>query len=187
MTTRRRILGPFNRVEGDLEVSLDIADGRVAAAYVNSPLYRGFEQILQGKAPQDALTLVPRICGICSVAQSAASALALADAAGIEPPENGRLAANLTLAVENLADHLTHFYLFFMPDVCHADYAGRPWYARAGRPRHQSPRHEATTRRPRPAYEPRASTADLATAARSWSRSSRGGPKSSVIFVVSPV
>ena len=127
----RRTLGPFNRVEGDLEVSLDIADGRVAAAYVNSPLYRGFEQILQGKAPQDALTLVPRICGICSVAQSAASALALADAAGIRPPENGRLAANLTLAVENLADHLTHFYLFFMPDVCHADYAGRPWYARA--------------------------------------------------------
>jgi hypothetical protein len=40
------VVGPFNRVEGDLEVSLDIADGRIAAAYVNSPLYRGFEQIL---------------------------------------------------------------------------------------------------------------------------------------------
>lgn len=127
----RRVVGPFNRVEGDLEISLDIADGRVAAAYVNSPLYRGFEQILQGKLPADALVLVPRICGICSVAQSAASALALADAAGIAPPPNGRLAANLTLAVENLADHLTHFYLFFMPDFARADYAGRPWHAAA--------------------------------------------------------
>ena len=125
----RRVVGPFNRVEGDLEITLDIADGRVAAAYVNSPLYRGFEQILQGKLPADALVLVPRICGICSVAQSAASALALADAAGIAPPPNGRLAANLTLAVENLADHLTHFYLFFMPDFARADYAGRPWHA----------------------------------------------------------
>jgi hydrogenase large subunit len=125
----RRVVGPFNRVEGDLEITLDIADGRVAAAYVNSPLYRGFEQILQGKLPADALVLVPRICGICSVAQSAASALALADAAGIAPPKNGRLAANLTLAVENLADHLTHFYLFFMPDFARADYAGRPWHA----------------------------------------------------------
>jgi hydrogenase large subunit len=125
----RRVVGPFNRVEGDLEITLDIADGRIAAAYVNSPLYRGFEQILQGKLPVDALVLVPRICGICSVAQSAASALALADAAGIEPPPNGRLAANLTLATENLADHLTHFYLFFMPDFARADYAGRDWHA----------------------------------------------------------
>ena len=125
----RRIVGPFNRVEGDLEITLDIADGRIAAAYVNSPLYRGFEQILQGKVPADALVLVPRICGICSVAQSAASALALADATGIEQPKNGRLAANLTLATENLADHLTHFYLFFMPDFARADYAGRHWHA----------------------------------------------------------
>ena len=127
----RRIVGPFNRVEGDLEIALDIADGKIEAAYVNSPLYRGFEQILQGKVPADALILVPRICGICSVAQSAASALALADAAGIEPPDNGRLAANLTLATENLADHLTHFYLFFMPDFARADYAGRHWHAAA--------------------------------------------------------
>jgi hydrogenase large subunit len=125
----RRVVGPFNRVEGDLEITLDIADGKIAAAYVNSPLYRGFEQILQGKLPADALVLVPRICGICSVAQSAASARALADAAGIEPPNNGRLAANLTLATENLADHLTHFYLFFMPDFARADYAGRHWHA----------------------------------------------------------
>ena len=127
----RRIVGPFNRVEGDLEITLDIADGKVEAAYVNSPLYRGFEQILQGKLPADALVLVPRICGICSVAQSAASALALADAAGVEPPNNGRLAANLTLATENMADHLTHFYLFFMPDFARADYAERHWHAAA--------------------------------------------------------
>ena len=127
-TTRRRV-GPFNRVEGDLEVTLDIVSGKVAAAYVNSPMYRGFEQILQGKSPADALTLVPRICGICSVAQSAAAAMALADAAGIAPPLNGRLAANLTLAVENVADHLTHFYMYFMPDFARADYAQRFWYA----------------------------------------------------------
>ncbi|MBK9326873.1 MAG: nickel-dependent hydrogenase large subunit, partial [Hydrogenophilales bacterium] len=93
MTTR--ILGPFNRVEGDLEVHLDIADGRVAAARVNSPLYRGFEQMLPGKSPLDALVIVPRICGICSVAQSAAAAAALRDLMGLTPPPNGRLAEHL--------------------------------------------------------------------------------------------
>ena len=125
----RRIIGPFNRVEGDLEVTLDIESGRVRAAYVNSPMYRGFEQILAGKHPQDALVFVPRICGICSVAQSAAAALALAQCMGIQPPENGRLAANLTVAAENLADHLSHFYLFFMPDFARDGYSDRAWFA----------------------------------------------------------
>ncbi|MDX9836504.1 MAG: nickel-dependent hydrogenase large subunit [Azoarcus sp.] len=127
----RRVLGPFNRVEGDLELSLDTEDGVVSAARVNSPLYRGFEQILEGKAPADALVIVPRICGICSVSQSVAAAAALADAMGVTPPPNGERATNLMLATENLADHLTHFYLFFMPDFARDAYAGAPWFAPA--------------------------------------------------------
>ncbi|MEZ5646060.1 MAG: nickel-dependent hydrogenase large subunit [Burkholderiaceae bacterium] len=125
----RLLVGPFNRVEGDLEVSLDVAGGRVASARVNATMYRGFEQILQGKDPHDALVYVPRICGICSVSQSVAAARALADLAGVTPTPNGQHATNLILAVENLADHLTHFYLFFMPDFCRPVYADRPWHA----------------------------------------------------------
>ena len=126
--SKRLVVGPFNRVEGDLEISLDVEDGRIAAARVNSPLFRGFEQVLVGRVPLDALVVVPRICGICSVSQSAAAAAALADLAGIEPTPNGRLAHRLIQATENLADHLTHFYLFFMPDFARTAYAGRPWY-----------------------------------------------------------
>ena len=47
----RIVVGPFNRVEGDLEVALDLDAGRIASAQVNSPLFRGFEQILVGRAP----------------------------------------------------------------------------------------------------------------------------------------
>ena len=125
---KRLVVGPFNRVEGDLEVSLEVVDGSVHAAYVNSPMYRGFEQILKDKHPLDALVYVPRICGICSVAQSAASAQALAHAMGLQSPENGRLSANLTLATENIADHLSHFYLFFMPDFARDFYKAKPWF-----------------------------------------------------------
>ncbi len=124
----RLIVGPFNRVEGDLEVKLDIAGGQVEKAYVVSPLYRGFEQILVGKNPDDALVYAPRICGICSVSQSMAAATALAAAQSITPAPNGELAANLVLAAENIVDHLTHFYLFFMPDFCRDIYAAEPWY-----------------------------------------------------------
>lgn len=124
----RIVLGPFNRVEGDLEVTLDVAHGKVNAAYVNSPLFRGFERMLQGRDPMDALVLAPRICGICSVSQATAASLALADAMKIEVPPNGQYAANLILANENLADHITHFYLFFMPDFARDVYKGRPWF-----------------------------------------------------------
>ncbi len=124
----RKILGPFNRVEGDLEVEVDITDGVVSKAWVNSPLYRGFEQILQGKQPMDALTYTPRICGICSISQSIACASALAQAQNITPPRNGQLVTNLVLASENLADHLTHFYLFFMPDFARDSYQDKSWH-----------------------------------------------------------
>ncbi len=124
----RRILGPFNRVEGDLEVQVEINQGHVSNAWVNSPLYRGFEQILVGKDPRDALVYTPRICGICSVSQSVAAARALAQIQGIDYTDNGRLATNLILACENLADHLSHFYLFFMPDFARASYKNHDWY-----------------------------------------------------------
>lgn len=127
--TTRRVLGPFNRVEGDLEVKVDISAGSVTEAWVNSPLYRGFEQILVGKDPRDALVYTPRICGICSVSQSVAAAGALAQAQGLSPSDNGRLATNIILACENLADHLSHFYLFFMPDFARQSYAQQPWYS----------------------------------------------------------
>jgi hydrogenase large subunit len=124
----RLLVGPFNRTEGDLEVALEIADGKVVEARVNAPLYRGFERMLLGKHPLDALVIAPRICGICSVAQSSAAALALADAMGLEPTTNGRLMRNIVLASESLLDHLTHFYLFFMPDFARPEYAGEAWH-----------------------------------------------------------
>lgn len=127
----RLIAGPFNRVEGDLEIRLEIDNGSVSAAYANSPLYRGFERMLTGKEPQDALTITPRICGICSISQSAAAAFALADAAGRKPTPEGAKIAALLHAVENACDHLTHFNLFFMPDFTRPVYEGRSWHTRA--------------------------------------------------------
>lgn len=126
----RLVVGPFNRVEGDLEVTLDVQEGRVASARINAPLYRGFESMLEGRDPRDALTITPRICGICSISQSAAAARALADAMGLVPEPQGARVAALIHAVENIADHLTHFHLFFMPDFTRPVYADRPWHGR---------------------------------------------------------
>ncbi|MCL2713057.1 MAG: nickel-dependent hydrogenase large subunit [Alphaproteobacteria bacterium] len=128
--TRRITIGPINRVEGDLELHLEIDGGHVRRAEVRAPIYRGFEQILEGRSPWDALALVPRICGICSVSQSIAAATMLRQAAGCEIAPNGLLATNIAHAAENAADHLTHFYLFFMPDFARACYQREAWHGR---------------------------------------------------------
>lgn len=125
----RKILGPFNRVEGDLAVNLTLDGERVSSAQVTSPMYRGFERALVGRPLADALVVVPRICGICSVSQSVAAVRLIQALTGVSPAANGERVMNIVHACENLADHLTHFYLFFAPDLAHADYAGQPWHA----------------------------------------------------------
>ena len=129
--SRKVVLGPVNRVEGDLEVRLDLEDGIVREARIVANLYRGFENLLIGKPPLDALVITPRVCGICSVSQSVASAKALADFGGIQPAQNGQLVTNLILGCEVVTDLLTHFYLFFMPDFCDESYSDRHWYRHA--------------------------------------------------------
>ncbi|MDJ0820986.1 MAG: nickel-dependent hydrogenase large subunit [Paracoccaceae bacterium] len=131
MTARSLVVGPFNRVEGDLEIRLEVEDGRVAAAFANAPLFRGFETMMLGKAPMDALTITPRICGICSISQSAAAAAALGAAAGQPQAAQGALATAIMHGVENLCDHLTHFNLFFCADFARPAYGGRDWHDRA--------------------------------------------------------
>lgn len=127
------VVGPFNRVEGDLEVTVETADGAVREARVGASLYRGFEHILLGRPAGDALAVAPRVCGICSLSHSVAAARALAAVSGVEMPVNGRLALNLALATEVIADHLTHFHMFFMPDFTRPVYEGEAWFAAAGR------------------------------------------------------
>jgi Ni,Fe-hydrogenase I large subunit len=124
----RIVIGPFNRVEGDLEITLDVESGVVREARVSTPLYRGFEQLLIGRPPDDALAIAPRICGICSVSQSLAVAAALRAAQSLQPAPNGLLATNIAHAAENIADHLAHFYVFFMPDFARASYATQSWH-----------------------------------------------------------
>ncbi|MEM1129141.1 MAG: nickel-dependent hydrogenase large subunit [Pseudomonadota bacterium] len=131
MTASTLLVGPFNRVEGDLEIRLEVTEGQVAAAYANSPLFRGFEVMMLGKDPRDALTITPRICGICSISQSAAASAALGAFAGQSPEPQGALASAIMHGVENVCDHLTHFNLFFCADFARPAYADRPWHDRA--------------------------------------------------------
>jgi uptake hydrogenase large subunit len=67
------------------------------------------------------------------VSQSIAAARALRALGLPGPPPDGQHLLNLMLAAENVADHLTQFYLFFMPDFAREVYRGRPWFDETAR------------------------------------------------------
>jgi len=58
----------LNRVEGDLSIQVTLEDGVVVTARTAGTMYRGFEQILLGRTPRDAMVITPRVCGICGTA-----------------------------------------------------------------------------------------------------------------------
>ncbi len=113
----------LNRVEGDLEFQLDLEDGVVVDARCIGTLYRGFEQIMIGRAPRDSLVITPRVCGICGTAHLYAAVRALEQLGGITPPAHAVHIRNLCLMAETLQSDLRQTFLFFTPDFCHPKYA----------------------------------------------------------------
>lgn len=103
-------IDPVTRIEGHLKAEVEVKNGVVVDAHVSGGMYRGFEQILKGRDPRDAVQIVQRICGVCPTAHATASAMALDDAFGVELTDNGRIARNLILGANYLQSHILHFY-----------------------------------------------------------------------------
>lgn len=121
----------LNRVEGDLEFQLDVEDGVVVDARCIGAMYRGFEQILIGRAPRDAMVIAPRVCGICGTAHLYAGVLALEDLWGVPVSAHATAIRNLCLMAESVQSDLRQTFLFFAVDFCNPAYAGRPWFGEA--------------------------------------------------------
>ena len=110
-------IDPFNRIEGDLRIEIEVDANTVVSAKSSGIMFRGFERIMTGRSPMDALVITPRICGICSGSHGVAAAKALAQAQDAEMPPNGFYMKNLILGIEVVMSHLSHFYLLFAPDL----------------------------------------------------------------------
>ncbi len=118
-------ISPMTRVEGhlDIEVTVD-TDGavqQVIDAKAAGQMFRGFERILVGRDPRDAVQLTQRICGVCPVSHGMASSLALDAAYAVTPAENGRIVRNLTLGANFIQSHILHFYHLAAPDYINTD------------------------------------------------------------------
>lgn len=125
-------IDPISRIEGHLKASVMVEDGRVVDARLTGGMYRGFESILKGRDPRDAVQITQRICGVCPVSHALASSMALEKAAGTLPPRNGRLARNLMQGANFLQSHILSFYHLAGQDFIEGPDSApfRPRYAR---------------------------------------------------------
>lgn len=122
------VLSPFSRVGGDLQIKLVLEDHRVVESYCSGTLFRGFENLLEGKSLMDALVFVCRICGVCGVSHSIAATRAMEEILEVKIPPNGYLCRNIALAAEVVLNQLTHFYLLFAPDLTNKRYSSHSLY-----------------------------------------------------------
>jgi hydrogenase large subunit len=113
---QRIVINPVTRISGFMEIQADIQDNSVIDAKTKGLMFRGFEKMLLGRTPFDAIYFTERICGICSTAHSIASSLALESAMNFVPTEQGRYLRDILHGCEFLQNHLRHFYQYTLPD-----------------------------------------------------------------------
>jgi len=108
--SRKIAVDPVTRIEGHLRIEAQVENGRIVNAWSSSTAFRGIETILKGRDPRDAHHFTQRFCGVCTTVHSMASIRAVEDALGIQVPDNARLIRNLIMAIQNVQDHVIHFY-----------------------------------------------------------------------------
>lgn len=109
-------INPITRISGFLEIEVEVEKNQIIDAKSSGMLFRGFEKMLKGRPPIDAIYFTQRICGICSTAHSMASALALEDILKITPNENDKMIRDFMHGCEFIQNHLRHFYQYTLPD-----------------------------------------------------------------------
>ncbi len=107
---KRIAVDPITRIEGHLRIEATLEGGKIVDAWSSSTAFRGIESILKGRDPRDAHHFTQRFCGVCTTVHSMASIRAVEDALSIEIPTNARLLRNLIMGIQNVQDHVIHFY-----------------------------------------------------------------------------
>lgn len=114
--SERIVVNPITRISGFMEIEVMVENHKVVDAKVKGLMFRGFELMLKGRDPLDAIYYTERICGICSTAHGLASTRALEQALGITASEQARYLQDFMHGSEFLQNHLRHFYQFTVPD-----------------------------------------------------------------------
>jgi hydrogenase large subunit len=108
--SKRIVIDPITRIEGHLRIDVEVDGGKVTKAWSSGQMWRGIENILQGRDPREAWLFTQRFCGVCTTVHAIASVRAVENAVGVEVPLNAQLIRNLIVSAHAMHDHIVHFY-----------------------------------------------------------------------------
>ena len=114
----RVVISPTSRQEGHAELVMEVDDEGIVTKgmYLSITPVRGLEKMVLDKAPETAPVLCQRICGVCPIPHTLASAEAMDMALGIEIPKAAKLLRKATLAAHNINSAAIHHFLV-APDI----------------------------------------------------------------------
>ena len=107
----------ISRVEGDGGIQVYTKDGKVEKVLVD--IFEGprmIEALVRGKTYEENISLVARICAICTVSHRYVSIKAIEKALKVEVPEKVKLLRKLMHLAEYVESHILHVYYLAVPD-----------------------------------------------------------------------
>ena len=115
---REILIEPMTRIEGHLGIhaEADVEARKYVEAHSFGTMFRGFELILKGREPADAIWITPRICGVCPTPHTVASTEAVEMAYAAPPPPLGMALRNLVYESEQLYDAVLGCMILEGPD-----------------------------------------------------------------------
>ncbi|WP_308282438.1 nickel-dependent hydrogenase large subunit [Clostridium estertheticum] len=116
MVTTKITIDPITRIMGPLSIEVEIKKNKIVEAKSGGIQFRGFEKMLIGRQPLDAVYFTQRICGICSTSHGLVASLALEDALKVKPNENGVKIRDFANGAEFLQNIMRQICIFVFPD-----------------------------------------------------------------------
>ncbi len=115
---KKIIIEPITRIEGHGKITINLDDrGNVSDAKFHVTQYRGFEKFCEGRPFYEMPSLVERICGICPISHSLASAKACDAILGVRVPETAVKLRRLLNCGEFIESHALSFFYLSSPDL----------------------------------------------------------------------
>ncbi len=110
-------IAPVTRIEGHLDIHAraDLEAKKYVEAHSYSTMFSGFEVILKGREPVDAIWITQRICGVCPVPHAIAAAQAIDMVYQAPPPPMGIVLRDFVHAAEEMYD-ATLIFILVGPD-----------------------------------------------------------------------
>lgn len=112
------VIEPVTRIEGHGKITITLDEqGAVSDAQFHVTQFRGFEKFCEGRPYYEMPSLVERICGICPISHSIASAKACDAILGVRIPNTAAMLRRLLNCAQLVQSHALSFFHLCVPDL----------------------------------------------------------------------